>query len=189
MRSLCMLVLLFLVSGLIYAQDKTLLEVKKGVVLTYQVSVNGQQFPIQMKVDSISPDYTRFGWSMQDGNGGNVINTKPSLDNATHAYWGDLRAGEDQIMTADQSILILSRSSWNALQKDKKFTLDDQEFTVKDQPADAIFKLKDKLVDVVFAQSANGAVRLWILNNPAAPILVKIVGNPVGVDVNLTGVE
>jgi len=183
------LLMLLLQAGIAFSQEKFLPEIKKGVTLNYQVSVNGQLFPIQMRIDSLSSDYSRFNWSMQDGSGGNVINTKNSLETAIKGYWGELQNGSDMTMPNDQSILLLSRSLWNAIQKDKKFTLDDQQYTVKDQPGNAILKLKDKPLDVIYAESANGATKVWILNNPSAPLMLKIEGNPMGIDIFVDSIQ
>ena len=169
----------------ILAQDKLSPEIKKGTTLIYDVSVNGQNFPVSMKIDSISPEYTRLNWSMQDGSGGYVINTKASIENATHGFWGELHAGEDQTMPADQNILFLSKSLWNALQKEQKLTYDDQAYTIKDQPGNSVFKIKDRPVNVLYLENATGSSRLWILNNPSAPLIVKLEGNPMGIDINL----
>ena len=181
--------LLLLPASLAFSQEKLLPEIKKGVTLSYTVSVNGQAFPIQMKVDSLGAEYVRFNWSMQDGSAGNVINTKNSLESAVKAYWGELPSGTDLTIPNDQSILMLSKALWNAIQKDKKFTFDDQQFTVKEQPGNAIFKLKDKPVNVIYAESANGATKAWFLNSASAPIMVKIEGNPVGIDINLDSID
>ena len=183
------LLLLLMHATIAFSQEKFLPEIKKGVTLNYQVSVNGQLFPIQMKIDSLGPEYSRFNWSMQDGSGGNVINTKNSLESAVKAYWGELQNGSDLTMPNDQSILLLSKSVWNSIQKDKKFTLDDQQYSVKEQPGNAIFKLKDKPINVIYAESANGATRIWLLNNPSAPFMVKMEGNPIGIDINLDSID
>jgi hypothetical protein len=183
------LVLLLLQATVAFCQEKFLPEIKKGITLTYQVSAQGQLFPVLMKIDSIGPEYSRFNWSMSDGTSGYVINTKPSLENAIRGYWGNLNNGEDQTMPQDQTIIVASKALWNAIQKDKKFTLDDQQFIVKDQPADAIFKLNSKPVNVVYAETANAGVRVWFLNNQAAPIMLKIEGNPAGVDIFLQSID
>ena len=189
MRSRCMLVLLLLQSMIGLSQEKISPQIKKGSTLTYQVSVNGQQFLVQMKIDSIGPEYSRFNWSMQDGSGGYVINAKNSMENAIKGYWGQLNNGEDMTMPPDQSIIIASKALWNAAQKDKKFNFDMQDFIVKDQPPEAIFKLGDKAVNILYAETANASTKVWFLNNPAAPILVKIEGNPVGIDIFLQSIE
>src|SRR6476619_2475362 len=109
MKPLCAVLLVLMQASFLLAQDKVSPTIKKGTTLTYLVSVNGQSFPIQMRVDSISSDYTRFNWSMSDGSSGTAINTKASLDNAVHGFWGELHSGEDQTMPDDQSILMLSK--------------------------------------------------------------------------------
>jgi len=92
-------------------------------------------------------------------------------------------------MPADQSILILSKALWSSIQKDKKFRFDEQDYVIKEQPTASVFKINDKPVNALYAESSNGSVRLWFLNNPSIPILLKIEGNPLGVDVNLQSVE
>jgi len=189
MKPLCAVLLVLMQASFLLAQDKVSPTIKKGTTLTYLVSVNGQSFPIQMRVDSISSDYARFNWSMSDGSSGTAINTKASLDNAVHGFWGELHSGEDQTMPADQSILILSKALWSSIQKDKKFRFDEQDYVIKEQPTASVFKINDKPVNALYAESSNGSVRLWFLNNPSIPILLKIEGNPLGVDVNLQSVE
>ena len=189
MKQRLTVVLFLLQATLTYSQEKFLPDIKKGITLNYQVSANGQLFPIQVRIDSLGPDYSRFNWSMQDGNGGYVINTKNSLETATKGYWGQLNPGEDMTMPSDQSIIVASKAVWNAIQKDKKFTFDDQQFTVKEQPGDAVFKLSGKPVDVIYAESTNSAVRIWLLNNPKALIMVKVEGNPVGIDITLESIQ
>jgi len=189
MKPLCAVLLVLMQASFLLAQDKVSPTIKKGTTLTYLVSANGQSFPIQMRVDSISSDYARFNWSMSDGSSGTAINTKASLDNAVHGFWGELHSGEDQTMPADQSILILSKALWSSIQKDKKFRFDEQDYVIKEQPTASVFKINDKPVNALYAESSNGSVRLWFLNNPSIPILLKIEGNPLGVDVNLQSVE
>jgi len=115
---------LMLITILASAQ-KTLIPLKKGTVLTYNVSVNGQTFPVTMEVDSIGPDYSKFAWSMGDQGSGFVVNGKNSMQSATRGYWGELQAGQEMSVGDDQTILFLSKSMWNALNTNKKFTYRD----------------------------------------------------------------
>jgi hypothetical protein len=39
-----------------------------------------------------------------------------------------------------------------------------------------------KTVDAILAESESGAVKYWILNNDDFPILLKLEGNPAGID-------
>jgi len=42
-------------------------------------------------------------------------------------------------------------------------------------------------IDVIYAESENGSTKYWVLNNDAYPLLLKLSGNPGGIDVVMTG--
>jgi hypothetical protein len=39
-----------------------------------------------------------------------------------------------------------------------------------------------KEIDAVYAESADGATGYWILNNDSFPLLLKLTGNPGGIN-------
>ena len=55
--------------------------------------------------------------------------------------------------------------------------------------ADNGFKIGEKPVDVIYLESGDKSSKLWVLNNPALPLMVKIVGNTGGPDFTLLSVE
>ena len=170
-----------------FAQKSTL-TLKKGSVLTYRASVNGQELEVRMEVDSLTDEYSKFSWSL-NGESGSISNGKASTMTATHGYWGELSSGVDMAVGDDQTILFISKSMWGSLQKDKKMTYDDQVYTLKELSDANAYKLKDKLIDVLYVENAGGTSKMWILNNAAAPIILRFEGNPQGVDVELQQFE
>jgi hypothetical protein len=55
------------------------------------------------------------------------------------------------------------------------------------QPADAVFRLDNKQVDVLYIVSANGQKKFWILNNPLYPFIVRSASE--NINVELTGIS
>jgi len=41
-------------------------------------------------------------------------------------------------------------------------------------------------IDVIYAESEDGNTKYWILNNDAYPLLMKLNGNPGGIDIDVT---
>lgn len=187
MRRVLIILGTLLFSVVAFAQKSTL-ALKKGSVLTYQVSVNGQIIPVRMEIDSLGDEYSKFAWTMGDQSG-SIGNGKASTLTATHGYWGELSGGVDMSVSDDQTILLLSKSMWNALQKDKKMTYDDQVYTLKELSDANSFKIKDQVIDVLYLENEGGTGKIWILNSPKAPLILRFEGNPQGVDIDLQQFE
>ena len=53
---------------------------------------------------------------------------------------------------------------------------------LKDLPAGAELTINNIQIDIVYAESADGATKYWILNNDLFPVVMKLEGNPGGID-------
>jgi len=63
------------------------------------------------------------------------------------------------------------------------------EFILKELSDANAYKIKDKLIDVLYIETANGNSKLWVLNNPSAPLILRYEGNPQGIDIDLQQFE
>jgi hypothetical protein len=185
-----MLLLLGLFSAFVsFSQDKYSPDVKQGAKLNYVVFSEDQQIPLFISVDSLSSDFVKLGWNIEGfGNGGWVMKQK-SLQSANRGLWNEPMNGMDQELPDEQTVLLFSKSSWDALQKDKKADYDMQSFTVAELKDDQQLKLNGKTVDVLLLQGENGSTRIWLLNNPSFPAILKIEGNTMGPDLELRSIE
>jgi hypothetical protein len=86
-------------------------------------------------------------------------------------------------------VVLFSRAQWDMLQKEKKINFDQQTFTVKTAAEQQQLKISGKPVDAWYLESANGSTKLWILNNAASPLMLKIEGNTLGADLTINSVE
>ena len=68
------------------------------------------------------------------------------------------------------------------LKQNKKSNYDGLELTLKDLPKGSEFLFKQIEIDVVYAESADGGTGYWILNDDAFPLLLKLTGNPGGIN-------
>lgn len=170
------------------AQDKVNPVVKKGTKFTYTLYTGGNTIPFTALVDSLSAEYVKIGWNIEGMGTGGWVMKKKSLESATRGYWNQPTAGTDEELADEMSVLIISKAQWNSIQQDKKFVYNDQTFTVK-QGEQAGFKSGDKTIDAILLEGPGGNSRIWILNNSAFPVLVKLEGNPHGVDLELTGIQ
>ena len=174
----------------LHAQEAFNPPIKKGVKLHYTVNTgDGQQLPLLISVDSIAPKYVKLGWNIEGMGAGGWVMKENSLNNATRGWWGEPVAGSDMDIADEQLVLMLSKAQWNAISKDKKTEYDQQNYHVK-QPSDQqSLKLNGKTLNVIMLESLNGASRVWVLNNPLFPAILKIEGNPMGIDLWVTSID
>lgn len=170
------------------AQEKLNPGIKKGSKFSYTLYTGGQTIPFTALLDSVGSDYVRIAWTIEGMGSGGWVMKKKSLESATRGYWNQPTTGTDEELSDETTVLILSKAQWNGLQQEKKFAYNDATFTVK-AGAPAALKIGDKTYDAIQVEGPGGSTRLWILNNPAFPALLKVEGNPHGVDLEINTIE
>lgn len=171
------------------AQEKYAPVIKQGTKLGYSGAVNGQSFALTFSFDSLSADYVNVGWNVDGYGSGNWVMRTKSLESGTRGYWGQPSPGATEDMADDQIVLLFSKAQWQTLQKENQITFDQQTFTIKKPDEQQQLKIDGRLVDAFYLENANGSTRLWILNNAASPVLLKIEGNTQGADIAINSVE
>lgn len=172
-----------------HAQKAGFPALKQGSKLTYLVNANGQEIPLVISFDSVTTDYVKLGWDIQGLGSGGWVMKKPSLESAKRWYWDQPMSGMDADIADDQAVLYLSKANWTALQKDKKIEIDQQQLSVATATADQQLKLNGASVDAILLQNESGSTKVWVLNNPTSPILLKIQGNMSGPDLEIRSAE
>jgi len=171
------------------AQEKYIPVIKQGSKLNYSASVNGQTFPCTFSLDSVTASYVKVGWNVEGfGNGSWVMKSK-SLETGVRGFWSQPTPGTQEDMADDQTVILFSKAQWDMLQKEKKLNFDQQTFTVKTPSEQQQLKLSGKPVDAFLLENPNASTRIWILNNAAFPVLLKIEGNSLGADLAINSVE
>jgi hypothetical protein len=140
------------------------------------------------RVDSLTADIFSFAWNFESGRSGRFIMKKSSLDSARLCYWNQPIDGEELVLPATQNVLIISRLIFSVIKKNKEAVFD--EYTIKVNPAAAAnaFELRGRTIDAI-ALTGESGTKIWVLNNPDIPLILKIEGNPFNVDVELTEIN
>jgi hypothetical protein len=159
-------------------------ELKTGTIIEYELDAQGQTLPLFLKISAIGEDGLVFDYDLQNGMAGKFVNSKLNLEKGNTMNWDQPVPGEERKLADNQTIAMLSRAFLKELLQNKKSTYDGMELMLKDVPKGSEFISGGKELDVVFAETADGNTRYWILNNADYPILMKLDGNPLGI--NLT---
>jgi len=172
-----------------FSQDKYSPAIKQGTKLNFSAMVNGQTYSCVFSLDSLTAAYVKVGWSVDGyGSGGWVMKSK-SIESGNRGFWGQPTPGTVEDLADDQVTILFSKAQWDMLQKEQKINFDKQTYTVKTPTEQQHLKISGKTVDAYYLESSNGSTHIWILNNAATPLLLKIEGNTLGADLTLNAVE
>ena len=164
------------------AQSAKLKEIRQGTILQLDALSQGQVYPLTLTVVSATDAELVFAFDIMGNMNGKFINGKSSLEKGVRFNWDEPFAGEERKVPDDQTLLIISRSVLQELKNSKKSNFNNQELVLKDLPAGAELTINNIQIDIVYAESADGATKYWILNNDMFPVVMKLEGNPGGID-------
>ena len=157
-------------------------ELKVGTVIEYEVDAQGQTLPLLLKIASIGEDGLVYDYDIQNGMVGKFINSKINLEKGNSLNWDQPVPGEERRLADNQTIAMLSRTFLKDLKQNKKGSYDGMDLVLKDVPKGSEILSGGKEVDALYAESADGGTGYWILNNDAYPLLLKLSGNPGGIN-------
>ena len=139
-------------------------------------------------VDSLSADLVRLKWEIA-GYGDGIWNMrKKTLESAKAGYWDEPTSGGEVNVPDDKAVLLFSKANYNAALQNSKIEYDMVSYTVKQPTEQQQLKIDGKVVDVIFMEADTGG-RIWVLKNPDFPAILKIEGNPMGIDLRIQQVN
>ena len=160
-------------------------EIKQGTILRSDIYTQGQFYPLLLTVSSISSDTLIFSYDFMGSMTGKFINGKGNFEKGLRFNWDEPVAGEERKVPDEQTLLVLSRTALKDLKSNKKCSFNDQTLILKDQPSGQELSIGGNPIDVIYAESEDGNTKFWILNNDAYPVLMKLTGNPGGIDIEV----
>jgi hypothetical protein len=167
------------------AQAVKLKEIKQGTVLHLDAYTQGQTYPLLLTVTSISNEELIFTYDFMGSMSGKFINSKANFEKGVKFNWDQPIADEERKVPDDQTLLVLSRTALKDLKSKKQCAFNEQTLVLKDLPAGQELSLGGLQLDAVYAESADGGTKYWILNNDLYPVLLKLTGNPGGIDIEI----
>ena len=169
------------------AQSAKISEVKQGTTVQVEFYAQGQIYPMELKVATLSADELVFSYDFMGSVMGKFFNNKANLDKGQRFNWDEPVNGEERKVSDDQTLMVISRTAFKELKENKKSNYNNQVLLRKEIPAGQELSSGGTQIDVIYAESENGSTKYWILNNDAYPLLLKLSGNPGGIDVVMTG--
>ncbi|MDN3587095.1 hypothetical protein QWY86_10475 [Pedobacter aquatilis] len=149
-------------------------EIKTGSQITATAIVGGQEFPLALKIVSATAPYS-IGWGVDGYGEGSFEMSEKAFSNGTELLQVSQPALGVTKLSDAQTFIVISKDAFKTLVDKKSFTYGGQNFKIK-TPASAAIKLNGKEVDVFHVANDNASQELWILNNPAFPLIIQSTG-------------
>ncbi len=130
----------------------------------------GQPASIELTIVSLAPP-VKIKWNIPFVGSGFFEMSAKSMQSATKTLAEEPAADEVTTMKDDQTLLVLSKDTYNSMVSNKTFQLNGYTFNV--QTDTAAFKINKKDADVYYAVSTKGNRKIWVLNNPDFPLICR----------------
>jgi hypothetical protein len=156
-------------------------ELKQGTMIEFELNAQGQTFPMYLTIASIGTEGITFDYNIAGSMQGKFVNSKTNLEKGKSLNWDQPQPGEERKLPDEQTIAMVSSTFFEDLKKNKKSSYDGTELTLKEIPKGSELMVGDKALDAIYAESSDGSVKYWILNNNQFPVILRIEGHPSGI--------
>ncbi|UKT65693.1 hypothetical protein [Pedobacter mucosus] len=181
MKKTILSLLLLSVFTLAKAQ-KSLPEIKVGTTMQASAFVNGSEFPLQLSIKSLAAPVS-IGWSVDGYGEGSFEMSDKALESATNMSANGQPALGVTKLTDNETFGLISKAAYKSLSESKTFTYGGVKYSLK-IPDTKPMKVDGKDADVTHVVSEDGKMELWILNNPALPLIFQSSGMATDIVIN-----
>jgi len=187
MKNIYIFILLVFTSYTASAQ-KYVPQIKEGTVMNYSVRsrATGQPAGITLTIISLSPP-VKIKWEIPFVGKGFFEMSAKSIQSATKTLAEEPAPDETTTMKDNETLLILSKDTYNGMITNKSFLLNGYTFNV--QTDTATFKINKQDADVIYAVSTKGNRKIWVLNNPDFPLICKAYKVTDYIDFEVTAIK
>jgi hypothetical protein len=126
-----------------------------------------------------------IGWSVDGYGDGSFEMSDKGLESGSKMMIVSRPSAGATKLADDETFGLISKVAYKSLLETKGFTYNGIKFKAKATPK--VLKLDDKELDVTHIASEDGKMELWILNNPAFPMIVQSSG--MSIDIVTTAIK
>jgi hypothetical protein len=171
------------------AQQANKIFIQPKQQLQYNIYVNGASLKYFIRLDSVSAKYASITWSDLRDRSGSYIMHGASLDSSVNGYWNPPQPFTTIEIDNSQTVLMLSKLNYTRLKQQKKMVYDGKVFLLAEGVTASNYTLTGNNIPCLYAEAEDKSVKLWVYDNAAMPLMLKMQGNPYAVDFELTATE
>jgi hypothetical protein len=165
-RVICLLIL-----GLAFVRGYG--QIKQGSTFNYTFTLHEQTIPMELTVLHYT-DTLVLGWRIRGLAGGSYTMLPSALQHGVKMNFVQPSPDANIQLGPNETFCMISVDAFKKLVKEHQFVYDN-----------TVYDFKDTEKEWLHVVARDESTELWIMNNPAFPLVCKIKGNPLGIDCSL----
>lgn len=149
--------------------------IKEGTVIYSSAFVQGQEFPLILKIKSAATPFV-MQWSVDGYGEGTFEMSENAVTKGNRLFTPTQPSLGATKLADDETFGMISKEAFKTLVEKKELILSGMTFKVK--PVATAMKFGDKELDVIHLTNAEGKLEIWILNNEKFPLIFQTSGMP-----------
>jgi hypothetical protein len=164
-------VICLLILGLVFLRGYG--QIKQGSSFNYTFSLHGQTIPMELTVLHYT-DTLVLGWKIRGLAGGSYTMLPSGLQHGERMNFIQPLPDANVLLGEKETFCMISADAFKKLVKEHQFVYDN-----------TVYDFKDNEKELLHVVARDETTELWIMNNPAFPLVCKIKGSPLGIDCSL----
>jgi hypothetical protein len=161
--------------------------IKQGTSINYTFNLHGQQSAFEIIVKNLA-DTVTLNWRIRGLAGGTYILTPTAVKSANKLNFAQPVPNAKIVLPSDQTFCMISKDAFNDLVKKHLFVYDNTTYNLNDDTSQSL-AMGDQQLDVLHVAAQDETTEMWILNDPDFPLICKIKGNPLGIDIKVNSIK
>ena len=183
-----LLTLLILCTAFALKAQQTGSVVKQGSIIGYNLRLHGQQVAFALTVSRLT-DSVVLNWKMRNTTSGAYIIVPHAVKKADKLNFMQPEADRTVTLPPNQTFFFISQAAFQNLLQKRSFEYDNTVYDLKDSGQRSTITVDGKELDVLHVAARNETTEFWILNNPLLPLICRITGNPLEVNMEINSLK
>lgn len=162
--------------------------IKQGSVIGYTLRLHGQQVAFAITVTRLA-DSVVLDWKMRNTTGGTYIIQPNAVNKANKLNFVQPEPDTRVTLPPNQTFFFISKVAFQNLLQKHSFEYDNTTYDLKNNDKPETLVVDGKKLEVLHVAARNETTEYWILNNPNLPLICRITGNPLEVDVEINALK
>jgi hypothetical protein len=186
MKKLLITLALFIPVFALKAQQPPALQ--QGSVVNYTLRLHGQQVAFSLTLTRLA-DSVVLDWKMRNTTSGTYVIVPDAVRSASKLSFVQPEPDKKVVLPADQTFWFISKNAFQNLLQKHSYEYDNTIYDLKNDGKPETLLVDGKKLEVLHVAARNETTEYWILNNPNLPLICRITGNPLEVDMEINSIK
>ena len=162
--------------------------IKQGSTVGYTLKLHGQQVAFALTVTRLS-DSVILDWKVRNTTTGTYVMLPKAVSKANRLSFVQPEPDTKVVLPPDQTFFFISKTAFQNLLQKRSFEYDNTIYDLQNNGEATTMTVDGKTLNLLHVVARNETTQYWILNNPDLPLICRITGNPLEVDMEINSLK